>query len=92
VYSKEAGETRVGRARDATIDARVLAAARRHLSLYGYGGMSLAAVAQEAGTTRQALYRRWPTKADLAAAVVATIEDSATVNRQRHSQRQHHDQ
>jgi len=33
--------------------------------------MSLAAVAQEAGTTRQALYRRWPTKASLAAAAVA---------------------
>jgi AcrR family transcriptional regulator len=67
---------RVGRARDATIDARVLAAAKRHLSRHGYEGMSLAAVAQEAGTTRQALYRRWPTKADLAAAVVATIEDA----------------
>jgi AcrR family transcriptional regulator len=29
--------------------------------------MSLAAVAHEAGTTRQALYRRWPDKASLAA-------------------------
>jgi AcrR family transcriptional regulator len=68
---------RAGRARDAGIDARVLAAAGRHLSLHGYEGMSLSAVAQEAGTTRQALYRRWPTKAHLAAAVLATIEDAA---------------
>ena len=66
-----------GRARDSGIDARILAAARRQLAALGYEGMSLAAVAQEAGTTRQALYRRWPTKADLAEAVVATVEDTA---------------
>jgi AcrR family transcriptional regulator len=65
----------VGRARDAAIDERVLAAARDHLSRYGYDGMSVAAVAREAGTTRQALCRRWPSKADLAAAVVGLIEE-----------------
>ncbi len=68
----------MGRTRDVAIDERVLAVARRHLSRYGYEGMSIAAVAQEAGTTRQALYRRWPTKADLADAVVGTIEDTST--------------
>jgi AcrR family transcriptional regulator len=68
-----------GRARDASIDARVLAVAARHLAGQGYEAMSLAAVAEEAGTTRQALYRRWPTKADLAAAVVAHISEAATV-------------
>jgi AcrR family transcriptional regulator len=67
---------RVGRARDAAIDANVLAVARHHLSAYGYEAMSLAAVAEEAGTTRQALYRRWPGKAELAAAVVADMTDS----------------
>jgi len=56
-----------GRARDPGIDARVLAAAHRHLAALGYEAMSVAAVAQEAGTTRQALYRRWPDKASLAA-------------------------
>ncbi|KAA2255942.1 TetR/AcrR family transcriptional regulator [Solihabitans fulvus] len=66
---------RAGRTRDASIDARILAVARRHLSVQGYEGMSIAAVAEEAGTTRQALYRRWPDKAALAAAVVAAIED-----------------
>ncbi|WP_211277971.1 TetR/AcrR family transcriptional regulator [Couchioplanes caeruleus] len=64
-----------GRARDPDIDARILAAARRQLSLLGYEGMSLASVAQEAGTTRQALYRRWASKADLAGAAVAAIEE-----------------
>lgn len=66
---------RVGRARDAAIDARILAVAARQLSQSGYEGMSLAAVAEEAGTTRQALYRRWPGKAELAAAVVTSMAD-----------------
>ncbi|HLI00488.1 MAG TPA: TetR/AcrR family transcriptional regulator [Acidimicrobiales bacterium] len=56
-----------GRTRDRTIDERVLTVAHRQLSTLGYEGMSLAAIASEAGTTRQALYRRWPDKASLAA-------------------------
>ncbi len=73
-----AGASRAGRARDSTIDANLLAVATRHLSLHGYEGMSLAAVAEEAGTTRQALYRRWPGKAELAAAVIAKMTDHGT--------------
>ena len=68
---------RAGRARDEEIDARILAAAERQLSVLGYEGMSLAAVAVEAGTTRQALYRRWASKAELAGAVVSAIEEPA---------------
>jgi AcrR family transcriptional regulator len=64
-----------GRARDPDIGARVLAVAGRHLASLGYEAMSLAAVAHEAGTTRQALYRRWPDKASLAAdALLAAAE------------------
>ena len=68
---------RVGRARDVTIDRSVLSVAARHLALHGYEAMSLTAIASEAGTTRQALYRRWPAKADLAAAVVVEMSDTA---------------
>jgi AcrR family transcriptional regulator len=69
-----------GRARDPGIDARVLAAAHRHLSALGYEAMSVAAVAQEASTTRQALYRRWPDKASLAAdALLAAAEPGPEV-------------
>lgn len=71
---------RPGRARDPDIDARVLAAAHRHLSALGYEAMSVAAVAEEAGTTRQALYRRWPDKASLAAdALQAAAEPGPAV-------------
>jgi AcrR family transcriptional regulator len=38
--------------------------------------MALAAVADEAGTTRQALYRRWPSKADLATAAIAAMAEA----------------
>jgi AcrR family transcriptional regulator len=62
-----------GRPRDATIDEAVLAAARHHLATIGYEAMSLVAVAADAGTTRQALYRRWADKADLATAAIASM-------------------
>lgn len=52
-----------GRPRDASIDTAVLEATRALLTEYGYGDLSLAAIAARAGTTRQALYRRWPNKA-----------------------------
>ena len=69
-------ERKPGRARDPGIDARVLAVASRHLSNLGYEAMSLAAVAHEAGTTRQALYRRWPDKASLAADALLTAAEA----------------
>ncbi|MBO2445934.1 TetR/AcrR family transcriptional regulator [Actinomadura barringtoniae] len=66
---------KAGRSRDTGIDARILAVAAEHLSRDGYQAMSLAAIAEQAGTTRQALYRRWPGKAELAAAVVTNMAD-----------------
>jgi AcrR family transcriptional regulator len=51
----------------------VLRAAREQLASSGYDAMSVVAVAEAAGTTRQALYRRWPSKADLATAAIAGL-------------------
>lgn len=56
-----------GRRRDDTIDTRVLHVTNRHLAERGFAGLSIAAIADEACTTRQALYRRWPTKERLVA-------------------------
>lgn len=64
-----------GRPRDLSIDERVLEVARRHLARVGYDAMALAAVAEEAGTTRQAIYRRWPSKADLATSAIASLAE-----------------
>ena len=71
-------KTRPGRPRDELIDAHLLEVTRRHLAEYGYAAMSLVAIAEEAGTTRPTIYRRWPTKADLAAAAVAALADAST--------------
>jgi AcrR family transcriptional regulator len=67
-----------GRARDPSIDARVLEAAARQLAANGYEAMRVSAVAEEAGTTRQALYRRWPGKADLGLAAISAVVEEAT--------------
>lgn len=66
-----------GRPRDVEIDVRVLDVARRHLARHGYEALSVSAVADDAGTTRQAVYRRWPTKADLATAAIAAMSEAA---------------
>jgi AcrR family transcriptional regulator len=63
----------VGRARDARIDERVLTVAGRHLADHGFEAMSMSAIARDADTTRQAIYRRWPSKADLAGAVIGQL-------------------
>src|SRR2546430_17523958 len=79
-YMRSGGSTSPashGRARDPSIDARVLKAAARHLAAYGYEAMSVAAVAEEAGTTRQALYRRWARQAELSAAGPGALSDPA---------------
>lgn len=54
-----------GRPRDLRIDAAVLEATVTLLSTHGYAGLSVAAVAERAGTTKPAIYRRWPSKAQL---------------------------
>lgn len=76
-YHLVMAESRLGRPRDGEIDKSVLATARKHLAIYGLHGLSLAGVADEAGTTRPALYRRWSTKLDLALAAVADLAEVA---------------
>ncbi|GAA4127877.1 TetR/AcrR family transcriptional regulator [Nocardioides fonticola] len=62
-----------GRPRDAAIDRAVLEATLRALGRDGYAGLSLRAIADDAGTTRPALYRRWPDKAALVVDAVAHL-------------------
>jgi AcrR family transcriptional regulator len=79
IYARHVtGQAEPGRPRDASIDGRVLEIARRQLAEHGYEGLSLAAVADEACTTRPALYRRWPGKAELATAAIAALSAADT--------------
>lgn len=54
-----------GRPRDPRIDAAILEATADLLVGIGYSNLTMAAVAERAGTTKTALYRRWSSKADL---------------------------
>ncbi|WP_183101405.1 TetR/AcrR family transcriptional regulator [Nocardioides pelophilus] len=60
--SSEAADTQrgAGRPRDPRIEQAALAAARALLVEVGYQRLTVAAVAGRAGTTKAALYRRWP--------------------------------
>jgi AcrR family transcriptional regulator len=54
-----------GRPRDRRIDAAILSATAELLVQIGYSNLTLAAIAERAGTTKTALYRRWSSKAEL---------------------------
>lgn len=54
-----------GRPRDPRIDAAILQATADLLVEIGYSNLTMAAVAERAGTTKTALYRRWSSKVEL---------------------------
>ena len=62
-----------GRPRDEALDDRILVTTRQVLSESGYEGLTVAAVADRAGTSRPAIYRRWPDKESLAIAAIASF-------------------
>jgi AcrR family transcriptional regulator len=61
-----------GRPRDPAADHAILAAVFRQLVDVGYGGLSIEAVAAEAGVAKTTIYRRYPTKRDL---VLAALQE-----------------
>lgn len=58
-------QTAAGRPRDPRIDRAVLDATAALLVEVGYAELTIAAIAARAGTTKPAIYRRWPSKAHL---------------------------
>ena len=69
---------RAGRPRSADLDEAILAAARDVIVARGPAGLTFADVADRAGTTRPALYRRFADVDELAVAAVASL-GAATV-------------
>ena len=59
-----------GRPRDAATDERILTATFKQLVSVGYGGLSIEAVAAEAGVAKTTIYRRYPTKRQLVMAAL----------------------
>ena len=61
---------RAGRPRDMRLDMLIVEATIELLDERGYNDMSLAAVAERAGTSTTAIYRRWKSKSELVAHAV----------------------
>jgi LmbE family N-acetylglucosaminyl deacetylase/AcrR family transcriptional regulator len=66
-----------GRPRDPRIDAAILDATADLLVEIGYSNLTMAAVAERAGTTKTALYRRWSSKAELVHEAAFPVAPSA---------------
>lgn len=64
-----------GRPRDGRIDEAALRATVELLERVGYLQLTIAAIAERAGTTKPAIYRRWPTKAHLVHDAVFPAQD-----------------
>ena len=72
-------DRRLGRPRDARVDAAVLDATRSLLAEKGYAGTTVEAIATRAGVGKATIYRRWPTREQLLLAVTtADLPDVPT--------------
>jgi AcrR family transcriptional regulator len=68
-----------GRPRDPRIDDAVLCATVEILAETGYPGLLVSAIAERAGTSKPAIYRRWPSKAHLVHEAVFPIGAATTI-------------
>ncbi len=68
--ASESTPPRPGRPRDQRLNDQIVDATIELLTERGYEGLSLARVAERAGTTTPAIYRRWSSKADLVLSAV----------------------
>ncbi|MFE5664415.1 TetR/AcrR family transcriptional regulator [Streptomyces niveus] len=77
---------RATRRRGAALEDAILGAAAHELRTTGYAGMTMDRVARRAGTNKNAIYRRWPTRAALGVAAYRrsaeaelTVPDTGTL-------------
>jgi len=73
-HDRQSALRRPGRPRDPEVDAMIIQATQHALAEEGYARMSVDAIALAAKVTKPTIYRRWPTKADLATAAVAALQ------------------
>lgn len=71
--------TELGRPRDKRIDGAVLRSTVELLAETGYADLSVDAIARRAGTSKPAIYRRWPSKAHLVHEAVFPISDATAL-------------
>jgi AcrR family transcriptional regulator len=68
--------TDLGRPRDPRIDSAVLRSTVELLGETGYAELSVDAIAKRAGTSKPAIYRRWPSKAHLVHEAVFPLSEA----------------
>lgn len=68
-----------GRPRSEARTQAVLEAAERLFGANGYSGTSMEAIAKEAGVGKQTVYRWWPTKSHLAAAIYERLAPESAI-------------
>lgn len=73
----DAPQKRRGRPRRSGADEKILSVAQRLLKQTGYKEFSVDAVHARTGIAKTTIYRRWPTKAALAAAAMAPMPDAS---------------
>ena len=71
--------TDLGRPRDPRIDDAALRATVELLGASGYADLSVDAIAKRAGTSKPAIYRRWPSKAHLVHEAVFPITEATAL-------------
>ena len=71
--------TELGRPRNKRIDSAVLRATVELLAETGYADLSVDAIARRAGTSKPAIYRRWPGKAHLVHEAVFPISEATAI-------------
>ena len=64
-----------GRPRSGSVDRALREAARAEFVEHGYRAMSMESIAARAGVSKVSLYRRWPSKASVAADVLAQMAE-----------------
>jgi AcrR family transcriptional regulator len=64
----------MARPRNQAVEDEILRVTLRRLSEEGYSRMSIDSIAAECGTGKPTIYRRWPSKADLALAAVKALQ------------------
>lgn len=62
-----------GRPKDPDLEGRILVATQDLLEAHGLSGTTTEAVAQRAGSSKAAIYRRWPSKTALVVAAVGVL-------------------
>ncbi|MEH3140594.1 MAG: TetR/AcrR family transcriptional regulator [Mycobacterium kyogaense] len=72
-------KTELGRPRNPRIDDAVLAAAAEMIGEVPYAELSVGAIARRAGTSKPAIYRRWPSKAHLVHEAVFPIGEATEI-------------